>query len=105
MNIFKKFRAFLRFREAVKLADQAHAKNHHRFYVLPTQDGKLVVTDRKNFRGLRRKGYISRDAKVPELSTHSIYHTGDARGLGGVLPEYLREKFNDYIKYLKKQEK
>ena len=105
MNIFKKFRAFLRFREAVKMADEAHKKNHQKYYVLPQKDGKLVVMDRKNFRGLRRKGYISREATIPALSTHCVYHTGDARGLGGVLPEYLREKFNDYIRFLKKQEK
>ena len=50
MNIFKKFRAFLRFREAVKLADQAHAKNHHRFYVLPTKNGAQIEYDPKKIR-------------------------------------------------------
>lgn len=87
------------------MADQAHAKTRQKFYVLPTKDGKLVVMDRKNFRGLRRKGYISRDAKVPALSTNSVYHTADARGMGYIDPRFLRYKFNDYIKFLKAQEK
>ena len=98
MNIFKKFKAFLRFREAVKLADKAHKQNGQKYYVLPQADGKLIVTDRKNFRGLRRKGYISRSISLPSVASHCVYCTPDARGRGGV--DDLKQKFNEYIKYL-----
>lgn len=106
MNIIKKFKAFLRFREAVKRADMAHAQgDNRRYYVLPTPDGKLVIMDRKNFRLLKRKRYINRDYTVPAVANHCIYHTPDAGGMGGTPKEYLREKFNDYIKFIKETEK
>lgn len=105
MNVFRKFKAFLRFREAVKQADQAHALNRRCFYVLPSVGNKLVVMDRKNFRELRRKRYISRNAKVPQLKYMSVYHTPDARGMGGVPPEYLREKFHDYLRWMEQYDK
>lgn len=100
MNIFKKFKAYLRFREAVKKANEAHLINGQRYYVLPTDDGKLVIMDRKNFRGLRRKGYLARNISIATLANSCIYHTPDNRGMGGVPEQFLKEKFNDYIKYL-----
>lgn len=100
MNIFKKFKAYLRFREAVKKADEAHLINGQRYYVLPTEDGKLVIMDRKNFRGLRRKGYLSSSVSIAILANSCIYCTPDPRGKGGVPEELLKEKFNDYIEFL-----
>ena len=98
MNIFKRFRALLRFREAVKVADAAHKKNGQKYYVLPQTDGKLIVMDRKNFRGLRRKGYISRNASLASVASYCVYCTPDARGRGG--SGNLQQKFDEYIKYL-----
>lgn len=100
MNIFKKFRAFLRFREAVKVADNAYQKSGQKHYVLPQVDGKLLVMDRKNFRGLRRKGYISRNVSLSLMASHCIYSTCDARGRGGVEQEQLKDRFNDYLNFL-----
>ena len=106
MNIIKKFKAFLRFREAVRRADAAHEQgDHRRYYVLPSKNGKLVIMDRKNFRELRRKRYIDRNITVRAVADHCLYHTPDAGGMGGTPNEYLREKFNDYIKFIKENEK
>ena len=105
MNIFKKFRAYLRFREAVRQADAAHKKSHQRFYVLPDNRGNLIIMDRRNFRLMRRKRYISRAASVPELSFKSIYFTPNAKGEGGVPQEDIKTKFASYVSYLKRIEK
>lgn len=105
MNVFKKFKAYLRFREAVKQADEAYQKYNHRFYVLPDHKGNLIIMDRRNFRIMRRKHYISRLASVPELSFRSVYHTPDAKGEGGVAVEEHKTKFKEYISYLRQIEK
>lgn len=105
MNIFKKFMAFLRFREAVKQADNAYKINGRRFYVLPSAGRKLVIMDRKNFRELRRKHYIDRNAKVPQLAESSVYCTPDARGMGGTPPEAFKAKFHNYIKWMEEYDK
>lgn len=105
MNIFKKLKAFLRFREAVKQADKAHKMNRQKYYVVPAPGNTLLVTDRKNFRGLKRKRYIHRDVSIDQLRACSVYHTPDAREMGGVPAEYLKEKFKDYVKWLKAHEK
>ena len=52
-NLFSKFRDYLVYREAVRLADAQHEKNHSRYYVVPSKSGKLMVVDRKNFRILK----------------------------------------------------
>lgn len=100
MNIFKKFVAFLRFREAVKRADEEHQRIKRRYYVLPTLDEKLVIVDRKNFRELRRKHYIHRGVKVPDLIKQSLYHTPDAREMGGTPASLLKQRFKEYITWL-----
>ena len=48
MNIFKKIKASLRLREAVRKADKAHSENGQRYYVMPTSgtSGQLVIMDR-----------------------------------------------------------
>lgn len=105
MNIIKKLKAFLRFREAVKRADQAHDLNKRRYYVIPTPDEKLLITDRKNFRELRRKKYISREVTLDRLREGSVYHTPDARGIGGVPAEFLQEKFREYVRWIDSSKK
>lgn len=105
MNVFKKLRAYLRFKEAVKQADEAYQKHNHRFYVLPDHNGNLIIMDRRNFRILRRKKYISRLATVPELSFNSVYHTPDAKGEGGIATDDLKMKFREYVTYLRIMEK
>ena len=48
-------RDYLRYREAVEIADAAHEKDSDRYYVMPSMDGKLIIVDRKNFRLLKTR--------------------------------------------------
>lgn len=82
MNIFRKFLASLQLREAIKKAEEAHRCYGHRFYVMPTFNGsgKLVIMDRKNFRGLKQKHYINQAARVSDLRTECFYFTDDRAG-------------------------
>lgn len=84
MNIFKKFKAYLRFREAVRKADLAHSVDGKCYYVVPMVNGNLLIVDGKNFNILRRKGYISRDTKIKDLKASCLYHTPHTRGAKGM---------------------
>lgn len=77
MNVFKKFKAYLRYREAVKKADEAHAKTGERYYVMPSSGNKkaLLIMDRFNFRKLKHKGYITNKAFVADLERECFYAT------------------------------
>jgi hypothetical protein len=84
MNVFVKFFAALRYREAIKKANMAHELNGHRYYVLPADETslKLIVMDRYNFRKLKNKKYINQDARVFHLINESFYFTPYANGDG-----------------------
>lgn len=76
MNVFKKFKAYLRYREAVKKTDEAHAKTGERYYVMPSSGKKtLLIMDRFNFRKLKHKGYINNKAFVADLERECFYAT------------------------------
>lgn len=92
MNALRRFYAFLMFRNAVQKAEKLHAQNHVRYYVCPNSDKKvrLIVTDRKNFRGLRSKRYIDSNYKMKEAYEMCFYCTGDAGG-NGMLSESTRK--------------
>lgn len=79
MNIFRKFKASLRLREAIRMADKAHSRSGQRYYVMPQHhsDGrKLIVMDRYNFRRLKLKHYIHSEARVFDLVRECFYCTG-----------------------------
>lgn len=82
MNIFRKFIASLQLRQAILKAEDAHRRFGHRFYVMPTFNGsgKLVIMDRKNFRGLKHKHYINQQARVMDLQNECFYFTPDRGG-------------------------
>jgi hypothetical protein len=103
MNIFKKFKAYLRLREAIRKADEAHAKDGARYYVIPTTKGELLITDRKNFRILKAKGYIHRDMAVTDLIARSVYFTPYKDGSKALSPEYAKEKREAYYQWATKK--
>ena len=78
-NPFVHLKDYLRYREAVRKADQAHAESGERYYVMPSVDAegnpKLVIMDRFNFRKLKQKRYISHKATVQDLKRECFYHT------------------------------
>lgn len=103
MYLFTKIKALLKFREAVRMADSAHAASSHRYYVIPSSgtDGKLVVLDRRNFRILKRKGYIPQNARVQDLERECFYCTPYADGKGLLTDIERKARYRTYISWVK----
>lgn len=107
MNIFRKFFAYLRLREAIRMADEALKTNGQRYYVMPHHGsgGKLIIMDRKNFRILKAKKYISSEARVSNLEGECFYCTPYRNG-NGVLPkEDLHLKAQQYYLWVEHDRK
>lgn len=105
MNIFIRFYAFLTFRYAVQKAQKYYLENKRRYYVCPNSDSKvrLIVTDRKNFRGLRNKGYISQDYKMQEAYEMCFYCTPHADGKGAMSEVERRQRAKRYFEWYEEQ--
>ena len=98
MNRFQSFRAFLIYRRAVMMAEKAHKQNGNRYFVIPCVGSKveLIVTDRKNFRGLKRKHYISEDLHIEDVLARCFYFTASKLGSDGPTDEQLRNRQMTY---------
>lgn len=95
MNIYTKFVARLQLDKAIREAEEAHAKDGDRYYVMPTFGGKsgkpvLLILNRYNFRKLKHKGYIKPQAKVIDLLNECFYFT-PKRGGDGYMDEHAKE--------------
>lgn len=97
MNIFQQFFAYLRLREAVRKADEAYRLTRKRHYVLPGPGRSLIVMDRKNFRILKRKGYISQKAVTADAMMESFYFTSQGDGSGFLSESARRHKVQQYF--------
>ena len=91
-----KFFDYLIYRDAVRKADEAHAKTGNRYYVIPNTDGKLIVVDRKNFRILKNKHYFSHHVSVNELISGCFYMTPYRHGDGRLSNSSLSFKLRRY---------
>ena len=113
MNIFsnidkvallaREFKASLRLREAIKMADKAHRETGHRYYVMPQHGSygrKLVVMDRFNFRRLKMKHYIHREARVFDLVRECFYCTGYRDGNQFLSPVDRKKKAAQYFAWV-----
>lgn len=102
MNIFKKIKASLRLREAVRRADKAHIENGQRYYVMPTSgtSGQLVIMDRNNFRKLKQKHYINTHTSVRDLEVECFYSTPYRNGMGELPPDVIAKKRKQYYSWL-----
>lgn len=102
MNIFKKIKASLRLREAVRKADKAHSENGQRYYVMPTSgtSGQLVIMDRNNFRKLKQKHYINYNTFVRDLEVECFYCTPYRNGMGELHPAVIAKKRKQYYSWL-----
>lgn len=108
MNIFRKFFASLRLREAVKMADKVHCKTGQRYYVMPQHYSggrKLIVMDRYNFRRLKMKHYVHQDARVRDLVRECFYCTGYRDGNQFLSPEDRRRKVVQYFEWVEADRK
>lgn len=101
MNIFRKFRASLLLREAILKANKAWLATGERHYVMPNSSGKpqLIVMDRKNFRILKRKGYIDGNAIVHNLINESFYFTPYRNGNGYLSDSDRIKKANSFFQW------
>ena len=101
MNPFRKLKAHLRYREAVKKAEEAHERTGERYYVMPASGAKkvLLIMDRFNFRKLKHKGYIANKAFVTDLERECFYATpyrnGSAEMSASVI-ELKRQQYYDW---------
>lgn len=98
MNIFTKFYAFLEWHTAITQAEKSYEKYNKRFYVIKGDNGHLVVTDRKNFRGLRDKHWI-RGAKgldMRDVARLAFYHTAHANGVDFITGSEIKEKREEF---------
>jgi hypothetical protein len=102
MNIFKKLRASLRLREAIRQADNAHREEGGRYYVMPMggNRGQLIIMDRSNFRKLKHKNYISRKASVSDLERECFYCTPYRNGTGELPPSVIEMKRKSYFSWI-----
>lgn len=100
MNPLLKLKAWLRLRRAIDMADRAHTQTGHRFFVIPgpADNRSLLVIDRKNFRLLKKKHYISGSAKTAHLFNESFYFTPDRAGHGSIDPDDLAARKQAYYK-------
>ncbi len=107
LNIFRKIRAYLRLREAIRRADDAHEQTGDRYYVMPNgKSEKLIIVNRTNFRKLKQKGYINRMVYVKDLERESFYHTPYKNGTGMLdfwQKEQKRDEYYHWIASLKKK--
>lgn len=98
---------YLRYREAVIQANENHSKNGERYYVMPSHDSKgkilLVVMDRRNFRKLKHKNYISNKAKTSDLVSECFYCTPYRNGNGFLDSKGRKLKYKQYLSYCKAQ--
>lgn len=102
MNIFRKIKATLRLREAMRQADKAHSENGQRYYVMPTSgtSGQLVIMDRNNFRKLKQKHYIKYSTFVSDLERECFYCTAYRNGAGELSAEVIALKKKQYFSWL-----
>lgn len=111
LNWFQRLKATLRFREAVRKADEEHARTGARYYVMPLSgnEGKLVIMDRYNFRKLKHKGYIPSNVFVRDLERECFYFTPARGGNASIKPEMERWKcgqfYHWYAQCVKNREK
>ena len=101
MHIIEKFLAYLRLKEAIRIADKAHEENGKRYYVLPNgRTHKLIVTDRNNYRQLRHKGYYQNSAKMIDVKKASFYYTAHKNGEGKSTDELFDLKRMQYYHWV-----
>lgn len=106
MNIFKRFRAALRIKEAARQADKAHKQTGERYYVMPNGNrGKLIIMDRFNFRKLKQKRYVSPKVFVNDLERECFYCTPYRNGNGALPKEVVKMKCRQYMEFVAKNSK
>lgn len=97
MNIFKKIKAEIVYSLAVRKADNAHGENGERYYVMPSEDGRLVVVV------LKRKNYIPKDASVADMQRECFYCTPYRNGKGEMPADIIALKHSAFLDWFTKR--
>lgn len=105
MNVFSKFRALLRWRCARMRADEALVCTGQRHYVIRGARRSLFVISRHDFRNLKRKHYIRRDASVAELESQCFYATPYPDGSRRMTRAVLRLKKAMFLQWWQEHRK
>lgn len=101
MKFWKKILAQVKYDRAVKMANKAYEETGHMHFVIPNRNGKivLVVMDRKNFRSIRDKGYIDKNARMLHLYATCVYHTPNAKGENGMTADAISWRKRKFISW------
>ena len=101
---FLNMRANLLLWTAVRRADEKHRATGERQYVMPNaKRGDLIIMDRRNFRKLKAKGYISHAVKVIDLERECFYCTPYRDGKGKLPDMIVDVKRQQYFEWIKKK--
>lgn len=95
--------ASLRLREAIRIAEEAHCRDGNRYYVMPQHGSsgkKLIIMDRRNFRRLKMKHYIGRDARVFDMLRECFYFTGNRADDQRLPPDDRKRKILQYFAWV-----
>lgn len=93
MNIFSKLKFTVTLIRATKMADEEHKENGDTYYVVPMIDKRLMVINRRDFKILKRKNYIPKQATLSDLKRECFYATD--------IPESkVKEKKKQFMKWI-----
>lgn len=98
-NFIRHFRDYLRLRKAIIMADERHAQDSDRYYVVPSMDGQLLIMDRKNFRLMKRKHYIAQETTLNDLRRMCFYHTPYSNGSDSMPDNVRKERAEMYYQW------
>ena len=60
---------------AKRKADELHEKYKERFFVVPDEKDKLIIINRKSFRGYKRRGQINKEVRMFDIIRECFYMT------------------------------
>lgn len=95
-------RACIAYRRAVNMAEEYHAKDNNRYYVICGSGRTLNVITREHFRKLKRRGFINDKATVSTLEKRAFYYTAYPNGQGAMTPEDEKARRTICINWLKR---
>lgn len=88
-KFFRRIKARVIYYNAVRLAQRCHERGGGRYFVVATTGGKLLVMDKKNFCGQKRKHYLPYIGTY-EFTARCVYYTPNRSGVP--MDSKLREK-------------
>lgn len=74
-KFFKHLSAKLTLREAIRKTMMAHRVTGQRYYILPSNNGTLLITTRNEFRKLKRDKRIANDMNMMDVKAAAFFCT------------------------------